>query len=132
MAEEKSVGPRMGGVYASGGSSISAQNIAGGDLHIRTNTNATELERLFEPVAAVLQNVSPEVRGEAERRLESIKSEVLKGEHANSREMTRLLDGLIDLVPQTLKSLAAAFGNPLLAGVAGPATQFLLEKVLQQ
>ena len=46
--------------------------------------------------------------------------------------MTRLIDGIIGLAPGALKSLAAAFGTPLLSGVAGPVTQFLLNKLTGQ
>jgi hypothetical protein len=46
--------------------------------------------------------------------------------------MTTLVHGIVDLVPGALKSLAAAFATPLLSGVSGPVTQFLLSKLLGQ
>jgi hypothetical protein len=37
--------------------------------------------------------------------------------------------GLVGLVPSAVSAIASAFGTPILSGVAGPVTQFVLEEL---
>jgi len=121
---------KLGGVHIGGTSHVQAQNIAGET--IVTTAPATQVNRLFEPTADIIQQAQPEKKLDALRDLEKLKQEVTRGERADHRVITKLLDRIVDLVPDAIKSLATAFGNPLLAGVAGPATEHLLKKLLNQ
>ena len=130
MADESSRG-QSGGVHISGGT-VTSQNIAGSDIHIGTQISHNELNQVFQPVADAIQSAPTEKRPEALQKLESLKQEAAKGKDADHGLMTRLADGIVGLVPDALKSLARAFGAPLLTGVSGPITQFLLNKLTGQ
>jgi hypothetical protein len=54
--------------------------------------------------------------------VEELKKEAAKGKSATDSVMAKLVDGIVGLVP-------GAFGTPLLAGIAGPATQYVLDKI---
>lgn len=124
-------GGQSGGVQISGGS-VYAQNIAGHDIHIGTQISQNELNQVFQPVTEAIRNAPAEKRDEALQKLESLKQEAAKATHADHGLMTKLADGIVGLVPDALKSLAKAFGAPVLTGVAGPVTQYLLNKLIGQ
>ena len=43
--------------------------------------------------------------------------------------MAKLVDGLVGLVPAGAAAVASAFGTPILGGIAGPVTKFVLDKI---
>ncbi len=131
MDEEKEGGRQSGGVRITGGT-VHAQNIAGRDIHVGTQISSGVLNEVFQPVLEAIRSAPVEKQTEAVGQLEALKAEAAKGNHADHGLMTKLADGIIGLVPDTLKSLATAFGKPVLSGIAGPVTQFLLNKMLGQ
>jgi hypothetical protein len=40
-----------------------------------------------------------------------------------------LIDGLVELVPGAVSAVTAIFVNPVLAGLTGPVTKFVLDKI---
>lgn len=46
--------------------------------------------------------------------------------------MGRLINGLIELVPSAVTAVTSAFATPLLAGVAGPVTTYVLEQLQRE
>jgi hypothetical protein len=132
MAEERNPG-ESGGVHVHiSGGTVHSQNIAGRDIHVGTQISGSELNQVFQPVADAIRSAPATHQPEAMEKLETLKQEAAKGQKADHGLMTRLIDGIVGLAPGALKSLAAAFGTPLLSGVAGPVTQFLLNKLTGQ
>ena len=58
--------------------------------------------------------------------IEALKQELAKGKDADDARVAGILDGLANLVPGAVAAVVSAFGTPLLAGLAGPVTQFVL------
>ena len=42
--------------------------------------------------------------------------------------MTKLIDGLVEMVPGAVSMVVSTFATPVLAGVVGPVTKFVLDK----
>jgi hypothetical protein len=84
---------------------------------------------MFQPVAEALRTAPSEKRPQAEQKLSELKTEAAKGKDANDRVIAKLVDGLVGLVPGAVGAIAAAFGQPVLAGVAGSATKYMLDKI---
>ncbi len=61
--------------------------------------------------------------------MEELKKEAAKGKSATDGVMAKLVEGIVGLVPGAVSAVAGAFGTPLLAGIAGPATQYVLDKI---
>jgi hypothetical protein len=129
MTDDSTRVGQSGGVYVSGGT-VNAQNIAGRDMHIGTQITHSQINEVFQPVEDVIRTATTDKQPEALQHLEHLKQEAEKGNQADHGRMTKLIDGILGLVPAALTSVAAAFGTPLLTGVAGPVTQFLLNKML--
>ena len=131
MREKEARDGQIGGVNISGGT-VHSQNIAGRDIVVDTQISTSQLSQIFQPVTEAIRIAPSDKQPEAIEKLESLKQEVAKGNSADQTVITKLVDGIVDLVPSALKSLASAFATPLLTGVAGPVTQFLLKKLLGQ
>jgi len=43
--------------------------------------------------------------------------------------IAKLVDGLVGLVPAATSAVVSAFATPILAGIAGPVTGFVLDKL---
>ncbi|MCB9150916.1 MAG: caspase family protein [Caldilineaceae bacterium] len=106
----------------------------GGSLTGRDSTarsvNAAELMQVIGPLMqAVMQASSPEQSGEALTRVQAIQAEAQKGEKADDARLAGLVDDLVKLVPGAVTAVVNAFGTPILAGVAGPVTKFVLSRL---
>jgi hypothetical protein len=63
------------------------------------------------------------------QKAEALKDEVTKGKDANDDRIGGLLDDLVKLAPNAVSAIGAAFGQPILAGIAGPVTKFILSRL---
>jgi hypothetical protein len=90
---------------------------------------AADLERLFAPIMAAAQQADPAQRQAAEQTAQELKAEAGKGKQADDTRLARLIDGLVGLVPAAVTAVVSAFASPILAGVAGPVTQYVLQKI---
>jgi hypothetical protein len=89
-----------------------------------------DVERLFQPLMAALQRAPADKQGEAVQQALELQQEVAKGKgEANDKRMANLIEGIAGLVPGAVSAIVSAFGAPLLAGIAGPVTDFVLEKI---
>jgi len=61
--------------------------------------------------------------------VQALKAEAARGEQADDGAMARIIDGLADLVPEAVKAIVAAFASPILSGIAGPVTRYVLDKL---
>jgi hypothetical protein len=43
--------------------------------------------------------------------------------------MAKLVNGIVGLVPGAVSAVVSAFGTPILGGVAGPVTKFVLDEL---
>jgi len=57
------------------------------------------------------------------------KAEAAKGKEAEDGAMARMIEGLTSLVPEAVKTLVVTFGSPILAGLTGPITKYVLDKL---
>src|SRR5579864_251946 len=122
MSDDKNSRGLGGGVHISGGT-VTAQNIAGHNVVVSTQTllSQSHLEEVFHPVMEAVRTTASDKQLEAAQKVEALKSEVSKGKNASDSIMARLVDGIVTLVPGAIGAVASAFGTPILSGVAGPA-----------
>ncbi len=66
---------------------------------------------------------------ESEVKLGALKQEASKGNNANDGVIAKLVDGLVELVPGAASAVVSAFATPILGGLVGPATDFVLKKL---
>lgn len=89
-----------------------------------------QLAILFAPLLELIEKEAlAESKAEAVEKAQTLRTEVARGKQANDKTMGTLIQDLVKLVPKTVAAIGTAFGGPLLAGVAGPVTQFVLEQV---
>ena len=112
---------------------VSGSGIAFGDgaqIAVTRGLSSAELNRLFAPLLETVINQVPAAQqASALRQVEELKTEVAKGKQADDSKIGKLVDGLIALVPSAIGSVAGIFSTPILAGIAGPVTKFVLDKL---
>lgn len=119
-----------------GGDQFNIGDISGTGIAIGRNARAQvttgetgeDLDDLFAPIFLALRNAPPERREDAVKRAEELKTEAAKGKNADDSRMAKLLDGLVELVPGAVTAVLSTFATPVLAGIAGPVTKFVLDK----
>ena len=55
--------------------------------------------------------------------------EAARGEKADDGRLAQLIEGLVDLAPGAVSAVVSAFASPILAGIAGPVTKYVLDKL---
>ena len=123
-------GAHIGGnVNTGGGDFVGRDRIVQGN-EIRANQiSSQDLQRLFEPLMKSILEVPASNQPDALNKAEELKQEVAKGNAADDSKMGKLIDGLIGLVPSAVTGIASIFASPILGGLAGPVTQFILDKI---
>jgi hypothetical protein len=131
MAETPSSG-QSGGVSNTGTQSAGG-NIVGGNMTVTTSTSTiSKTETAFQPIADAIKTSPDAMRPAAEATLASLKKEVEKtekGEKPDDGVISGLLKSLAALVPAAVSAIGNAFGGPILGGLAGPATQAVLNEL---
>jgi hypothetical protein len=118
-----------GGAFVGGSLDTGGGEFVGRDKIIQ-GIPAKELEPLFAPLlAAVVQHAPPDKRAAAVQQVQELKAEVAKGKHADDSKLGKIVDGLAALVPGATGAVASMFATPLLGGIAGPVTKFVLDKL---
>jgi hypothetical protein len=126
MGKKKREG-QSGGVDISGVVGSVGGSIIGGSMNV--GAPLAELDGALRPVIEAIRAVPAEKRADAEAKLATLKEEAAKGKDANDGVIARLVDGLVGLVPGAASAVVSAFATPILAGVAGPVTGFVLDKI---
>lgn len=122
--------PREGGGVSISGGTVQARDIIGGDkTTFGSETSEIHFQRIFQPLKDIALSAAPETRDEALRAVESIQAEAHKGESANDGVLAKMIDHLVDLVPEAARAIASTFSVPILRAIAGPVTQFVLGKI---
>ena len=119
---------QSGGVNISGSVGSVGGDIVGRDK-ITGALSKAEIDDALRPLAEAIGSAPAERRAEAEEKLASLKQETVKGKAANDGVVAKLVDGLVGLVPGAASTVVSAFATPILSGVAGPVTQFVLDKL---
>jgi len=120
-----------------GGSSVTitggSVNTGGGDIVGRDKVqliSAEHIDGAFAPIAKAIEaTTSPEHRAAAEQKLRALKDEAAKGKNADDSVIAKLVEGLVGLVPGAVSAVVGAFAGPVLSGIAGPVTKYVLEKI---
>jgi hypothetical protein len=128
----------MSGAKTSGGVSITGSvgtvrgDIVGRDKIINTvdQTSQGDLDNAFRPLIEAIKAAPPDKRTEADAKLTALQEEAAKGEEADDGAIAKLIDGLVGLVPGAVTAVTSAFATPVLGGIAGPVTKFVLDKLL--
>ncbi|MBL8472411.1 MAG: hypothetical protein KF778_03550 [Rhodocyclaceae bacterium] len=116
-----------GGAYIGGNVTVSG-NFAGRD---QTNYTSAmpDIAALFAGLMQVIEaHAGAERRAAALAQVEQLRTEVAKGKSADDGRLARILDGLAGMVPAAVSALAGMFATPVLSGLAGPVTRFVLDK----
>jgi hypothetical protein len=111
---------------------VSSSNLAvgrGAQLNVNTNAATADILRALQPILLAAQAAPADKREEATQRAEQLKEELNKGKAANDEKIGGLLDDLAKLLPNAVNAIGAVFGQPLLAGLAGPVTTFILKRL---
>ena len=127
MDEQKDPG-QSGGVTISGTVGSVVGDIVGRDK-ITGSVSRVELDSALRPLAEAIGAAPAVTRPEAEAKLEALKQEAAKGKKANDGVIAKLVDGLVGLVPGATSAIVSAFATPILGGIAGPVTGFVLDKL---
>ena len=122
----KAPGGQSGGVHISG-SVGSIGTVVGRDMLV--NAAPAEYDAALGPVAQAVRAAPPDRRAAAETKLAALTQEAVKGTDADDRKVATLLEGLVGLVPGAVSAVVSAFATPILGGIAGPVTQYVLGKL---
>lgn len=126
---------QSGGINILGGTNQFNGNVAGGNLYdysVESGFTGEALNQLFLPLMQALPSVPPEKKPEAEEKIQALKDEVAKGKDAEDSRIGKLLDSIVDLVPGAVSAITGMFATPILSGIAGPVTKFVLDKLRGQ
>jgi hypothetical protein len=129
MNGEEKAARQSGGVNISAGNVTVGGDIVGRDKIVGTQISNVQLEQIFRPLTEAVRSAPPAVRQEAAQKVEELKKEAAKGRSATDSVTAKLVDGIVGLVPSAVSAITGAFGTPLLAGIAGPATKYVLNKI---
>jgi hypothetical protein len=125
---ERAPQDQSGGVNISGTVGAVGGDIVGRDK-ISGVASAAALDDLLRPVLDAIKAAPSEAQPEAEAKLTALKQEAAKGKDANDGVIAKLVDGLVGLVPAAASAVVGAFSMPILGGLTGPVTGFVLDKL---
>jgi hypothetical protein len=129
---DKVMGDKVGGDKITVGDISGSTGVAigsGARATVTQGVSGAELEKLFTPLMAAIHQAPPDKRAEAQQKTEALKAELAKGKEANDSAVGKLVDGLVELVPGAVSALVSMFASPILGGITGPVTQFVLDKI---
>lgn len=124
----------LGTINSSGAVVVLGNVITGGGAFIgRDQINhgvaAADLQTLLAPLLAAAAHASAEKQKAVQEHVDALQQEIAQGPKPDDGRLAKILDGLADLIPNAVSSLVSAFASPLLKGVAGPATRYVLDKL---
>ena len=118
-----------GGAYVGGNVDTGGGDFAGRDK-ITQGISPRDLEPLFAPLLAVVAQQAPaDKQAAAVQQVQELKAEVAKGKQADDGKVGKIVDGLVDMVPGAIGQVVSMFATPILGGIAGPVTKFVLDKL---
>jgi hypothetical protein len=121
-------------VDTGGGAYVEGNINTGGDFVGRDKfvvpSSSEELQSLLASLVTLInQQAPPEQRAEALQQAEALKHELDKDRKADDGKLARIIEGLVDRVPGAIGALVNLFATPILSGIAGPITRYILDKL---
>ena len=111
------------------GTGIAIGTGARAEVHQTTGMDPAALAAAFAPLITATQSAPPEKQAVAAQKVEALQAEAMKGEKADDEVVGGLVQDLADLVPGAVSAIGTIFGGPLLGGLVGPATKFVLKRI---
>ncbi|MFA7335018.1 MAG: hypothetical protein WC130_12105 [Kiritimatiellia bacterium] len=132
-----------GGVYVGAantgaintGVQINGNVQVGGDFigrdKITYGATPRDLEALFAPLlAAIVQHTRTDIQAAAAaQQAVELQAEIAKGGQAEDGKLAKIIEKLTDLAPGAVGALISLFAAPLLEGIKGPVTKYVLDKL---
>lgn len=122
-----------GGAYVAGSVRTGGGDFVGRDRVVHgneiTGLGGVDLEALLRGLRVAVAAAPPAVQSEATRKVEELKAEVQKGRTADDSRLATLIDGLVALVPGAMGAIVGLFATPVLSGMAGNATKYVLGRI---
>ena len=125
-----------------GGDKITVGDISGTGVAIgrqasaavQTGIGSAELAAALAPMVAAIQHAGADAAttAAAQQVLAELQQELGKGKRADDARIAGMLEGLANLAPGAIAAVVSAFGTPVLAGIAGPVTQFVLGQLTRR
>jgi hypothetical protein len=128
---DKVQGDKVGGDKITMGD-VSGTGIAigrGASASVTQGISGDEMAALFAPVLNAIQSAPGEEQEAAQQKLQELETEAAKGEKADDPRMAGLIDDLVGLVPGAVGAVVSVFASPILGGIAGPVTNFVLQRI---
>jgi hypothetical protein len=145
---DTSGGAYVGGSMSVGGDFVGRDRIVDGDqittgyisgtgIAVGRDTKVTviqglsgaDLDKIFAPLMAAIQAAPLDKQAQATQKANDLKHEAAKGKDADDSRMGKLIDSLVGLVPGAVSAIVSSFASPILGGIAGPVTKFVLDKI---
>lgn len=118
-----------GGTHIGGSVHTGGGDFVGRD-QIKYGFSPHDLEALFAPLlVAVVQHAPAAEKAAAVQQVQQLKAELAKDPQTADDKVGKILEGLAAMVPAAIGAIVSAFASPLLAGVAGPVTKVVLDKL---
>ncbi len=126
-------GDKVGGDKISVGNISNSAGVAigrGAQSYVSQGIRGDRLDPIFQPLLqAAKAQAAPDHQTRVVQIVEEMEGQAAKGKQADDNRMGELIDDLVSLAPGAVSAVVAAFADPLLAGIAGPVTNFVLKKL---
>jgi hypothetical protein len=126
--DEKDNEGQSGGVNISGTVGSIGGDIVGRDKNVGA-PSAAALDAALRPLIEAIAAAPTAVKSDAEAKLAALKQETAKGKQARDGTIAKLVDELVSLIPGAASAVVGAFATPILGGLVGPVTSFVLDKL---
>jgi PPE-repeat protein len=95
---------------------------------VQQGPSSAELVQALAPVVEAIQRTAADAAAQATamQAIADLERELARGKGADDARVAGILDGLADLIPGAVAAVVGAFATPLLSGMAGPVTQYVL------
>ena len=100
--------------------------------NISIGVSERQLNQTFISLLQALQDAPQESQAEAVEQAQQLQAELSKGEEANDSTIAKLVESIVDLVPGAVSAVVSIFASPILAGMVGPVTKFVLDKLVNK
>jgi hypothetical protein len=129
MENDKSSAGQSGGVNISGGSVTVGGDVVGRDKIVGTQISQVQLDQAFRLLEEAARAAAPEKLADAMQKVKELKAEATKGTDADDGVVAKLVKGLVGLIPNAVSAVVSAFATPILGGIAGPMTKYVLDEI---
>jgi hypothetical protein len=103
----------------------------GARASVQQGVSGDELAKALAPMIDAVQRsaTGAAMQAAALHAIEELKQELAKGTRAEDTRVASIVDDLARMVPGAIAAVVSAFATPLVGGLAGPVTQFVLSRL---